>query len=165
MERLTMQIVLTLSLAAAAIGSGLVAGIFFAFSTFIMTAFSRIPAEQGIAAMNSINATIVRSPFMGLFVPTAILCIVIEVLAVIDWRGGASVLMLAGATLYVVASFLSTIIFNVPMNDALDKVGGSGAEAVQLWTTYLRDWTWWNHVRTIASLLASVAFVRALMIV
>ncbi|ANL70574.1 hypothetical protein AMC83_CH00540 [Rhizobium phaseoli] len=160
-----MQIVLILSLVAAALGSGLVAGIFFAFSTFIMTAFSRIPAEQGIAAMNSINVTIVRSPFMALFVPTAILCLVITVLAVINWRGGASALMLAGAALYVVASFLSTIIFNVPMNDALEKVRGSGPEAIALWSTYLKDWTWWNHVRTVASLLASVAFVRALMIV
>lgn len=160
-----MQIVLILSLVAAAIGSGLVAGIFFAFSTFIMTAFSRIPAEQGIAAMNSINVTIVRSPFMALFVPTAILCIVIAVLAMINWRGGASSLMLAGAALYVVASFLSTIVFNVPMNDALEKVSGNGPEAVALWTTYLKDWTWWNHVRTIASLLASVAFIRALMII
>ncbi|RFB99280.1 hypothetical protein B5K11_02255 [Rhizobium leguminosarum bv. trifolii] len=160
-----MQIVLILSLVTAAIGSGLVAGIFFAFSTFIMTAFSRIPAEQGIAAMNSINVTIVRSPFMALFVPTAILCIVIAVLALMNWRGGASALMLAGATLYVVASFLSTIIFNVPMNDALEKMSGGGPEAAGLWATYLRDWTWWNHVRTAASLLASVAFVRALMIV
>ncbi|MBB6221494.1 DUF1772 domain-containing protein [Rhizobium leguminosarum] len=160
-----MQFVLILSLVAAAIGSGLVAGIFFAFSTFIMTAFSRIPAEQGIAAMNSINVTIVRSPFMALFVPTAILCLVIAVLALMNWRGGASALMLAGAALYIVASFLSTIIFNVPMNDALDKVSGSGPEAVALWATYLKDWTWWNHVRTVASLLASVAFVRTLMMV
>lgn len=160
-----MQIVLMLSLVAAAIGSGLVAGIFFAFSTFIMSAFSRIPAEQGIAAMNSINVTIVRSPFMGLFVPTAILCLVIAVLAVIDWRGGASALMLAGAAIYVFASFLSTIIFNVPMNDALERVSGSGAAAVALWTSYVRDWTWWNHVRTVASLLASAAFVRVLMMV
>ena len=159
-----MQIILILSLVAAAIGSGLVAGVFFAFSTFIMTAFSRIPAEQGIAAMNSINVTIVRSPFMALFLPTVILCIVIAVLALINWRGGASALMLAGAALYVFASFVSTIVFNVPMNDALAKVSGNGPEAVQLWTTYLRHWTWWNHVRTIASLLASVAFVRVLMI-
>jgi uncharacterized membrane protein len=51
------------------------------------------------------------------------------------------------------------------MNDALAKVAGNGPEAVQLWTSYVTDWTWWNHVRTIASLLTSVAFVRALMIV
>ncbi|MBB3132603.1 putative membrane protein [Rhizobium pisi] len=160
-----MQILLVICLAAAAVGSGLVAGIFFAFSTFVMTAFSRIPAEQGIAAMNSINVTIVRSPFMVLFVPTAILCIVIAVLSTINWRGGASSLMLGGAALYVVASFLSTIVFNVPMNDALAKVSGNAPETVALWTTYLRDWTWWNHVRTIASLLSSVAFVRALMLI
>ncbi|ACI53434.1 DUF1772 domain-containing protein [Rhizobium acidisoli] len=160
-----MQFVLILSLVAAAIGSGLVAGIFFAFSTFIMTAFSRIPAEQGIAAMNSINVTIVRSPFMALFVPTAILCLVIAALALMNWRGGASALMLAGAALYVFASFLSTIIFNVPMNDALEKVTVGGPEAAALWATYLKDWTWWNHVRTVASLLASVAFVRTLMMV
>ncbi len=102
---------------------------------------------------------------MGLFVPTAILCVVIAVLAMIDWRGGASLLMVAGAALYVLASFLSTIIFNVPMNDALEKVAGSGPDTMAFWATYLRDWTWWNHVRTIASLLASLAFVRALMIV
>jgi uncharacterized membrane protein len=159
-----MAIVLPIALIAAAIGSGLIAGIFFAFSTFIITAFSRIPTEQGIAAMNSINVTIVRSPFMVLFVPTAILCLLIAGLAVLNWRGGASVLMLSGAAFYLFASFLSTIIFNVPMNDALEKVSGNGAEAVQLWTVYLKDWTWWNHVRTIASLLASIAFVRVLMI-
>ena len=40
---MTVAGVLGIVLAAAAIGSGLVAGIFFAFSTFIMTAFARIP--------------------------------------------------------------------------------------------------------------------------
>ncbi|UWU14555.1 DUF1772 domain-containing protein [Rhizobium sullae] len=159
-----MGMILILALVAAAIGSGIVAGIFFAFSTFIMTAFSRIPPEQGIAAMNSINVTIVRSPFMLIFVPTAILCVLIAVLAIIDWRGGSSVWMLAGASLYVIASFISTIVFNVPMNDALAKVSGNGAEAVSVWNTYLKDWTWWNHVRTIASLLSAIAFVRALMV-
>ncbi len=161
---MTMTTVLIIVLIAAAIGSGLVAGIFFAFSTFVMTAFSRLPAEQGIAAMNSINVTIVRSPFMLLFVPTAVLCLAIAVLAFLTWRGGTNIWMLAGAALYLFASFASTIVFNVPMNDALAKVGGGGPEATTLWATYLKDWTWWNHVRTVASLLASVAFVRALML-
>jgi uncharacterized membrane protein len=164
MGGMSMTTILILALAAAAIGSGLIAGIFFAFSTFIMAAFSRIPPEQGIAAMNSINVTIVRSPFMLIFVPTAILSVLIAVLAIIDWRGSAGVWMLAGAGLYVIASFISTIVFNVPMNDALAKVSGNGAEAVSVWNTYLKDWTWWNHVRTIASLLSAIAFVRALMV-
>lgn len=159
-----MAFILPILLVAAAIGSGLIAGIFFAFSTFIMAAFARIPPEQGIAAMNSINVTIVRSPFMLLFVPVAILCITIAVMAFMDWRGSASIWMIGGAAAYIVASFISTIVFNVPMNDALANVSGSGSEAVTLWNRYLSDWTWWNHVRTVASLASAIAFVRALMI-
>jgi uncharacterized membrane protein len=165
MERLTMTAVLPIALIAAAIGSGLIAGVFFAFSTFIMTAFARIPPEQGIAAMNSINLTIVRSPFMLLFIPTLILCVLITILALMDWRGSASLWMLAGAAFYIFAAFISTIVFNVPLNDALARVSGSGADAVALWNTYLKDWTWWNHVRTIASLLSAIAFVRTLAII
>jgi len=157
-----MAFVLPLLLVAAAIGSGLILGIFFAFSTFIMTAFARIPPEQGIAAMNSINVTIVRSPFMLLFIPVAILCIAIAVMAVMDWRGSASIWMIGGAAAYIVASFISTIAFNVPLNDAL--ANASGSEAVALWNRYLTDWTWWNHVRMVASLASAIAFVRALMI-
>ncbi len=151
-----------IALIAAALGSGLIAGIFFAFSTFIMQAFARLPAEQGIAAMQSINTTILRSPFMAVFLVTLALSVLIAVMAIVHWRGGVSVLMLAGALLYVVTTFLSTIVFNVPLNEALDKVDGHTAEAAELWTTYLRDWTRWNHLRTAASLLASCAFVRAL---
>lgn len=159
-----MTVFLAIALVAAAVGSGLIAGVFFAFSTFVMAAFARLPTEQGIAAMNSINVTIVRSPFMMLFVPTAILCVVIAVFAFLNWRTPPAMWMLAGAALYVVASFISTIAFNVPLNDALAKVSGSGPDATALWATYLKDWTWWNHVRTVACLLASASFVRALMV-
>ncbi|MBB3384809.1 MULTISPECIES: anthrone oxygenase family protein [Rhizobium] len=151
-----------IALIIAALSSGLLAGVYFAFSTFIMQAFARLPVDQGIAAMQSINTTIVRSPFIVLFLLTAALSIFIAVMAILYWRGGTSVLMLTGAALYIVASFLSTMVFNVPLNDALDKVDGHSAESVQLWSTYISDWTRWNHVRTVASLLAACAFVKAL---
>jgi len=152
----------TIALIAAAISSGLLAGVYFAFSTFIMQAFARLPADQGIAAMQSINTTIVRSPFIVLFLLAAALSVFIAVMAILYWRGGTSMLMLTGAVLYILASFLSTMVFNVPMNDALDKFDGHSAESARLWSTYLVDWTRWNHVRTIASLLAACAFVKAL---
>lgn len=112
--------------------------------------------------MQSINVTIVRSPFIVLFLLTAALSVFIAVMAIIHWRGGVSVMMLTGAALYIVASFLSTMVFNVPLNDALDKIDGHSAEAVQFWSTYLSDWMRWNHVRTVASLLAACAFVKAM---
>ncbi len=39
------------------LGRRLVAGIFFAFSTFVMKALARALSAQGIAAMQSINIT------------------------------------------------------------------------------------------------------------
>ncbi|MGG6897574.1 DUF1772 domain-containing protein [Rhizobium sp. BR 315] len=151
-----------IALIIAALSSGLLAGVYFAFSTFVMQSLARLPVDQGIAAMQSINVTIVRSPFIVVFMLAAALSVFIAAMAIVYWRGGVSVMMLAGAALYIVASFLSTIVFNVPLNDALDKVDGHTAEAAQLWTTYLSDWMQWNHVRTVASLLAACAFVRAL---
>ncbi|MBB6486551.1 DUF1772 domain-containing protein [Rhizobium lusitanum] len=151
-----------IALIIAALSSGLLAGVYFAFSTFVMQSFARLPVDQGIAAMQSINVTIVRSPFIAVFLLAAALSLFIAVMAFLNWRGTASVMMLTGAVLYIVASFLSTIVFNVPLNDALAKADGHTAEAAQLWATYLSDWTQWNHVRTVASLLAACAFVKAL---
>ena len=83
---------------------------------------------------------------MLLFIPVAIICVGIAVIAFTDWRGSANLWMISGAACYLIASFVSTIVFNVPMNDALAKVGGNGSAAADLWNVYLRDWTWWNHV-------------------
>ena len=45
---------------AAALGGGLMAGLFFAFSNSVMGALARLPAAQGVAAMNSINVVILN---------------------------------------------------------------------------------------------------------
>lgn len=150
------------SLAVAALGSGLVAGTFFAFSVFIMTALARLPPEYGIAAMQSINTTILRSLFMLFFLLTALLSVVIAVIAIRHWDISVSPAMLAGAGLYLVTVFLSTIVFNVPLNDALAKVDGNSGEAARIWQAYVVDWTRWNHLRTVAAVLSTIAFLRAL---
>jgi hypothetical protein len=47
-----------------ALGCGLAAGVFFAFSTFVMPALVRLQPPQGIAAMQSINITAINPLFM-----------------------------------------------------------------------------------------------------
>jgi uncharacterized membrane protein len=148
----------------AALGSGIIGGTFFAFSTFIMASFAEISNESGVSAMNAINRVILRSPFMPVFVGTVILAAVLVVIAIRNWEFGASSLIIAGAVLYILASFVSTIVFNVPLNDRLATFDGKSAESAAFWTVYLRDWTAWNHVRTVASLAASAAFIWALAI-
>ncbi|HEX4572527.1 MAG TPA: hypothetical protein VH184_18985, partial [Dongiaceae bacterium] len=53
-----------------ALGSGLMAGLFFAFSAFVMAALGRIVPAAGIAAMQSINVTILNPLFFSVFFGT-----------------------------------------------------------------------------------------------
>ena len=47
----------------------------------------------------------------------------------------------------------------------LAAVQPSDAGAASVWTTYLRDWTFWNHVRTVACLLSSGLLTVALLLI
>ncbi len=145
-----------------ALGSGLVAGIFFAFSTFVMTALSRISPHQGIAAMQSINVAVLNPWFLGVFMGTAMLCIILAVFALFDWHRTGAIYLLAGSALYLIGSIGVTMAFNVPLNDALAAVKPDSLEGAELWRRYLSDWTIWNHIRTAASLLAAASFIIAL---
>ena len=51
-----MSRVLYIATLATALGCGLIAGAFFAFSSFVMPALKRLPTTEGIAAMQSITA-------------------------------------------------------------------------------------------------------------
>lgn len=147
---------------AAALGSGLIAGVFFAFSAFVMPALGRLPAEHGIDAMRSINVTVLTPLFLGVFVGTALLSLATVVLALVSWSGSGSAWALAGGLLYVLGSVGVTRLANVPRNDALVRVAAGSESGRAYWARYLREWTAWNHVRTVASLAACASLVLAL---
>jgi uncharacterized membrane protein len=151
------QVLLTFT---GAIGAGLVGGIFFAFSTFVMAALGRLPPQQGVDAMNAINVTVINPAFMAAFLGTALICLVLAVGAVFQLDHVRGQLILAASLLYLIGCFGVTMIFNVPLNDRLAAVGP--AQAADLWSIYLRDWTLWNHVRTVAPVLSAVLFTFAL---
>lgn len=146
---------------AAALGSGLMAGLFFAFSTSIMSALGRIPAAHGIAAMQSVNVTIINPVFLSVFLGTALLSALLVVGAIFGWTPNPG-WVITGALLYIVGVIGITMFINVPMNDALAAVGPDTAAGAELWAHYLDRWTFWNHVRTLAPLAALVAFILAL---
>jgi uncharacterized membrane protein len=147
---------------AAALGSGLVAGIFFAFATFVMGALARIQQAAGISAMQSINVVVLNPVFLSVFVGTAIPCAVLTLSALLGWSSPRSIYLIAGSLLYAIGCFGVTMMFNVPLNDALAAVAPDSTEGANLWMRYLSVWTNWNHVRTAASLLASAFFILAL---
>ncbi|KQL43605.1 hypothetical protein AN963_29670 [Brevibacillus choshinensis] len=145
-----------------ALGTGLIAGLFFAFSAFVMTALSRLPSEQGIAAMQSINIAVLNPLFSTVFMGTALTSVVLTIFSFFKWGEGDAVYLLMGGLLYVVGSFLVTIMCNVPLNDVLATVDPSSTEGAEVWTRYISSWTAWNHVRTLASLAALASFILAL---
>jgi uncharacterized membrane protein len=146
------------------LGSGLIAGLFFAFSVSVMSALGRLPAEHGVAAMQSINIVIINPMFLGVFFGTAALCLVVGFLALPRMGEPAFAFAIAGGLLYLAGSIGVTMALNVPLNNALAAVAPSSPEAAEVWARYLKDWTLWNHVRTIASLAASASFIAALTI-
>ena len=145
-----------------AVGCGVIAGLYFAFSTFIMTALGRIDQAAGIGAMNAINDVIVRSLFMPVFLGTTLTSAVLAVLALFRWNEPGAAAMLAGGVIYVAGMFVVTAIFNVPLNNALAAADPASAQAASLWARYLTDWTLWNHMRTLASTAACALFIAAI---
>ncbi|MDR8728136.1 hypothetical protein FEQ05_02247 [Burkholderia pseudomultivorans] len=102
-----------------AIGCGLMAGVYFAFSTFVMTSLARIAPAAGVAAMNAINVEIVRSPFMPLFLGTTLSALALAVIALVGRAQPGAMAIVVGAALYVLGMFAVTMAVNVPLNDAL----------------------------------------------
>lgn len=147
---------------AAAIGSGLMAGFFFAFSTPVMGALGRIPPAHGIGAMQSINVVVINPLFLGVFFGTAAVCAGLAISAFFTWPDAGAGALLVGALLYFAGTFLVTIMFNVPLNNALAAVAADSSAGVSVWTRYLSTWTMWNHVRTIAALAGAVSLTAAL---
>lgn len=146
----------------AAIGCGLVAGIFFAFSSFVMAALGRLPSDHGIAAMNAINVTVINPGFMLAFFGTGVVCLAVAAGSAFRWSDRSGTLFLIAGAIYLVGCIGVTMVRNVPLNNALAAVPMGTPEAAALWTRYLSEWTWWNTVRTVASAISAILFTAAL---
>lgn len=145
-----------------ALGCGLMAGVFFAFSTFVMKALARLQPAQGIATMQAINITAINPLFMTALFGTAAACIFLAISSLLKWHQPGASYLLLGSLLYLVGTVGVTIAFNVPLNDALATVGPSSVDGAGLWARYLTEWTFWNHVRTAAALAASASLTIGL---
>lgn len=147
---------ITIILWAAALGSGLMAGVYFAFSGFIMKSFGNIETPHSVAAMNAINKTILRSLFMPLFFGTSVVSVILIFVSSSNWgETAAGVGMIAGLV-YFVGMFVCTVVFNVPLNNSLARIDSDSAKAQQIWSHYLKTWTKWNHLRTVSSLVSCI---------
>jgi uncharacterized membrane protein len=139
-----------------ALGSGLVAGIFFAFSNFVMPAINRQPPSSAIATMQAISVVVLNRGFLTLFTGTALGCLLLVVVSALRWEETASKLAIAGALAYLIGTFGVTLRANVPLNESL----AAGCE----WQVYYGPWMFWNHVRTAAAFVAAALVTIAILI-
>ncbi|MHB9862598.1 anthrone oxygenase family protein [Streptomyces sp. YIM S03343] len=144
------------------LGTGLMAGVFGAFSLFVMRGLAALPPAQGVAAMQAVNSSATTPAFMVLFLGAAVLCAVIAVVTFVLWPDGTTLELLLGSALYLTGAFGVTVAANVPRNEALTRMEPGTSEAVTYWPSYVREWTMWNHVRMIASGAAAVFYIAAL---
>ena len=146
----------------AAIGCGLIGGVFFAFSTFVMRALARLPAHEGIAAMQAINIVVINPLFLSVFIGTAAAGVILIISSLLKWHDSGSVYLIVGGALYVIGTFLVTMMFNVPRNNALAALAPTSPEAARYWLEYVSSWTAWNHVRTVAALAAAASIMMSI---
>ena len=144
-----------------ALGSGAIGGVFFAFSNFVMPALARLAPAEGIHAMQAINVTVLNRLFLGTFMGTGLLSIAAIIVALLRWEGPSSICVVLGGATYVLGSILVTMRGNVPLNNALMRITQADALGEATWRSYVRDWTRWNHVRTIACFVAMALFIVA----
>src|SRR5918998_6962426 len=145
-----------------ALGCALNAGVFFAFSSFVMKALAQLHPAQGVAAMQAINVAAVTPAFMAALFGTALACGALAVWALLAWDERFAPYLLVGSALYLAGTILLTIVYHVPRNETLATMEPRSADAESYWRRYLSGWTAWNHVRAAAALAAAIAFTIAL---
>ncbi|BBH70199.1 membrane protein [Actinoplanes sp. OR16] len=148
----------------ALVGTAAVGGVFFAFSTFVMSGLGAAGERHAVPAMQAINVTAVRPPLMILLFGTLV---VTGVAAVMQGRqngwGTATTLTVVAFAVYLVGVVGVTAFGNVPLNNRLVALGESFSPGD--WPAYARPWTLLNHIRTIASLISAGLLAAALRLV
>lgn len=89
--------------------------------------------------------------FLGVFLGTAVGCVILVVSALLTWQRPGAACVLVGSALYLLGTFLVTAVFNVPRNNALAALDPASAGSARFWAEYVAGWTLWNHVRTITA--------------
>lgn len=142
----------------AVIATGLLAGVFLTFSDFIMRSLTSARPEAGAEAMQEINRKVYRSVFLALFFAMAGSSVLL-IGGAFSTPAPASPWLIAGEGLYLIGVFGITVFGNVPMNNRLDVL--PVGEAASYWRTFAPRWTQLNHIRTVSSTLATIAFLIA----
>lgn len=138
------------------------AGLFLTFSDFVMRSLGSSNPAAGIEAMQMINREIMKSVTMVLLLGNIALTLSLAGLSYLTTSNSmASPLLITAAASYAIGVMGVTMVFNVPMNNRLDKLTHTSAEAATYWQTYVPRWTFWNTARVLATLVSAICLLIA----
>lgn len=140
---------------AATVTTGLMAGMFFAFSFSVMPGLTRVDDRTFVVAMQQVNAATNESAAFGLTFSVAF--VLLGAAAVVHHRLGlrtATWWILAALALYTVAVGI-TVAVHIPLNEALDGAGHPGQEQLaSVRSSFEQPWNSAHIVRTLTGTLA-----------
>lgn len=149
-----------------ALWSAVIGGVFSAFSEFVMAGLLRVEPRGGIEAMQQINKTVIKTQFVAGLLLIAPFSVLFAIYSLSAFEGAAMVALILAPIVYLPTVFLMTVFGNVPMNNKLERLDHTSAEAKAYWIKYGRDWTRLNHVRSLGSIVtAGIYLATAIMLI
>lgn len=151
------------ALAAAIVATGLMAGLFFAFTTAVMPALRRSDDRTFTEAMTKINVDIVNGWFLLCFLGSLGLCVLAALLHLTPGGRAALPWIIAGAVLYL-AVIVITGAINVPLNNELAKAAHATSltELAAARHRFENRWVTWNTARSLINVASFACLVVAL---
>ena len=158
-----LSLVRALLLGGATLTTGLVAGVFYAYSVSVDPGLAAQSDASYVATMQEINVRIQNPLFFAGFFGAVLFPLAALVVHLPGLRSGRFLLISLASLLYIGGGFLLTAFVNVPMNDQLATVdpGAPARVLSQAREAYEGPWDFWNGVRTVFSTMSFVALVGA----
>lgn len=158
-----LPVVRALMLAGATLTTGLVAGVFYAYSVSVDLGLAAQPDASYVATMQEINERIQNPLFFAGFFGAGLFSLAALVVHFPRLRSRRFQLISLACLFYIGGGFLLTAFVNVPMNDRLAAVDPDAPARVlaRARDAYEGPWDFWNGVRTVFSTLSFVALIWA----
>ena len=154
-----------ITLTAATITTGLIAGLFFTYANNVMPALRGADDRAFVDVMQRINVVILNPLFLGAFMGGLVLSVAAAVSVSAADDRTALPWIVAGVVLHV-AMFAITRVINIPLNNELAAAGDvaitGDARAVR--ERFEARWNTWNVVRAAISVAAFCCLATGLLV-
>ena len=139
--------------------TALIAGLLYAYSCSVNPGLGKLSDQVYIASMHSINREIQNPLFFISFIGTLLLLPITTWLQYKVSMSSAFFLLLIASLLYIAGVFAVTMLGNVPVNEALDKVNLQSASAEELANRRLQFEIRWNRLHTVRTIAAFISLL------